>query len=83
MQDEELAAIDKPAGAGRTLLASAIGLVYFSPVIWMVLAAFKTRADALAVNFQEVVHSVPTGKAEVVEASAIRGTECTVTRMRS
>jgi hypothetical protein len=35
------------------------------------------------VNFQEVVHSVPTGKAEVVEASAIRGTECTVTRMRS
>jgi multiple sugar transport system permease protein len=48
IQDEELAAIDKPAGAGRTLLASAIGLVYFSPVIWMVLAAFKTRADALA-----------------------------------
>jgi multiple sugar transport system permease protein len=48
MQDEELAAIDKPAGVGRTLLASTIGLVYFSPVIWMVLAAFKTRADALA-----------------------------------
>ena len=24
-------------------------------------------------NFQEVVHSVPTGEAEVVEASAIRG----------
>ena len=48
MQDEELAVIDRPAGVGRTLLASAIGLIYFSPVIWMVLAAFKTRADALA-----------------------------------
>jgi len=27
------------------------------------------------VSFQEVVHSVPTGKAEGVEASAIRRTE--------
>jgi hypothetical protein len=43
----------------------------------------ETLPRSLAVNFQEVVHSVPTGKAEVVEASAIRGTECTVTRMRS
>jgi hypothetical protein len=31
--------------------------------------------SCLAVNFQEVVHSVPTGKAEGVEASAIRRTE--------
>jgi multiple sugar transport system permease protein len=35
-------------GFGRTLVATLVGLVYFSPVIWMVLAAFKTRADALA-----------------------------------
>jgi hypothetical protein len=35
------------------------------------------------VNFQEVVHPVPTEEAEVVEALAIlRGTEWTFTRMR-
>jgi len=33
------------------------------------------------VNFQEVVHSVPTEDAEVAEASVIRGTEWTFTRM--
>ena len=48
MQDEEPAVIGKPAGLGRTLIAAAVGLVYFSPVIWMILAAFKTRPDALA-----------------------------------
>ena len=38
---------------------------------------------SLAVNFQEVVHPVPTEEAEVVEALAIlRGTEWTFTRMR-
>src|SRR5271168_4646583 len=36
------------AGFGRTLVAGAVGLIYFFPVIWMILAAFKTRADALA-----------------------------------
>ncbi|MGO8798648.1 MAG: carbohydrate ABC transporter permease [Roseiarcus sp.] len=48
MQDEELTATASPAGLGRTLVATLIGLVYFFPVIWMILAAFKTRADALA-----------------------------------
>ncbi|QWW71197.1 hypothetical protein [Rhizobium sp. WYJ-E13] len=40
------------------------------------LAEVKTTIawqDALAVSFQEVVHSVPVGKAEVVEASVIPG----------
>jgi multiple sugar transport system permease protein len=45
-------ASNEPPGAregfGRTLTAGAVGLIYFFPVIWMVLAAFKTRADALA-----------------------------------
>ena len=40
--------LQRTAGFGRTWLAAAIGLVYFFPVIWMILAAFKTRADALA-----------------------------------
>ena len=48
MQDEELASTRNSAGLGRTLMATLIGLVYFFPVIWMILAAFKTRADALA-----------------------------------
>jgi multiple sugar transport system permease protein len=48
MQDEGLASMRRPAGFGRTLVATLIGLVYFFPVIWMILAAFKTRVDALA-----------------------------------
>ncbi|WP_420411041.1 carbohydrate ABC transporter permease [Roseibium sp.] len=38
----------REAGWGRTLVAGAIGLVYFAPVLWIVLTAFKTRQDALA-----------------------------------
>ena len=38
----------RPAGWSRTLGAAAIGLLYFFPVLWMLLAAFKTRQDALA-----------------------------------
>jgi len=36
---------------------------------------------ALAVNFQEVVHSVPTVNAEVAKQRDSRRTEWTVTRM--
>ena len=32
----------------RSAVAFSIGLVYFFPVIWMLLAAFKTRADEMA-----------------------------------
>jgi multiple sugar transport system permease protein len=48
MQDNELAATTRPAGLARALFAALVGLAYFFPVIWMILAAFKTRADALA-----------------------------------
>src|SRR3984885_15723992 len=48
MYDAEFASTHRPAGFRRTLFATLIGLVYFIPVIWMILAAFKTRADALA-----------------------------------
>jgi multiple sugar transport system permease protein len=37
-----------PAGWGRTIGAALVGLIYFIPVLWMILAAFKTRQDALA-----------------------------------
>jgi len=48
MAELEKSATRGPAGLGRTLVAALVGLVYFFPVIWMILAAFKTRADALA-----------------------------------
>jgi multiple sugar transport system permease protein len=47
MRNQELTT-RQSLGFGRTLVATLVGLVYFSPVIWMILAAFKTRADALA-----------------------------------
>ncbi|MBN9511490.1 MAG: carbohydrate ABC transporter permease [Alphaproteobacteria bacterium] len=36
------------AGWGRTLGAAVISLIYFFPVLFIILAAFKTRADVLA-----------------------------------
>jgi multiple sugar transport system permease protein len=48
MRNEDLQSIRGSAGLGRTIAAAVVGLVYFFPVIWMILAAFKTRADALA-----------------------------------
>ena len=37
------------AGWGWTLLAAVISLLYFFPVLWIILTAFKTYDDALAV----------------------------------
>jgi len=37
------------AGWGRTAAAAVVSLIYFFPVLWIILTAFKTRADALAV----------------------------------
>jgi multiple sugar transport system permease protein len=36
------------AGWGRTLAAGIVSLVYFFPVLWIVMTAFKTRIDLLA-----------------------------------
>jgi multiple sugar transport system permease protein len=38
----------REAGWGRSLVAGTVGLIYFSPVFWIILTAFKTRQDALA-----------------------------------
>ena len=37
------------AGWGRTLFATIISLIYFFPVLWIILTAFKSYNDALAV----------------------------------
>ena len=37
------------AGWGWTAFAGIVSLVYFFPVLWIILTAFKTRSDALAV----------------------------------
>lgn len=38
----------REAGWGWTTFAGGIGLIYFFPVLWIVMTAFKTRQDALA-----------------------------------
>ena len=37
------------AGWGRTILAAILSFIYFFPVLWIILTAFKTYEDALAV----------------------------------
>ena len=37
------------AGWGWTLGAGIVSLIYFFPVLWIILTAFKTHTDALAV----------------------------------
>ncbi len=37
------------AGWGYTALTTVVGFIYFFPVFWIILTAFKTRTDALAV----------------------------------
>ena len=37
------------AGWGWTAFVSVISVIYFFPVLWIILTAFKTRTDALAI----------------------------------
>jgi multiple sugar transport system permease protein len=48
MRDEPFALVRRHADLMRGVMALLVGLLYFFPVIWMILAAFKTRPDALA-----------------------------------
>ena len=48
MADDQTGAMEKPAGLASALSAALVGVFYFFPVVWMILAAFKTRQDALA-----------------------------------
>ena len=38
----------REAGWDRTLITGVVGMVYFAPVFWIILNAFKTRQDGLA-----------------------------------
>lgn len=68
------------AGWGYTAVASVVGMIYFFPVFWIILTAFKTRTDALAVppklfftptfeNFTSVFYraSITTGTAQATD----------------
>lgn len=46
----------RPAGLRRAAAATAVGLVYCFPVVWMLLAAIKTRQDTLAVPPKLLFH---------------------------
>jgi len=48
MADRDQSEILQPASWRRTVGATIVGLIYFLPVFWMILAAFKSRIDALA-----------------------------------
>jgi len=37
------------AGWGQTAFAAIVGFIYFFPVLWIILTAFKTRTDALEI----------------------------------
>lgn len=67
-------------GWGQTMMAGFIAAIYFSPVFWMILTAFKTRTDALAIppklfftptfdNFKSVFFDT-TSSGEVVSSGA-------------
>lgn len=49
MRRNDIHPLFRPATWRRSAGAAAVGLIYFVPVIWMLLAGIKTRQDALAV----------------------------------
>ncbi len=68
------------AGWGYTALTALVGCIYFSPVFWIILTAFKTRKDVLAVppklfftptmdNFMSVFYraSISTGNSQATD----------------
>ncbi|NNE80743.1 MAG: carbohydrate ABC transporter permease [Silicimonas sp.] len=68
------------AGWGYTAITGLVGFIYFFPVFWIILTAFKTRTDALAVppklfftptleNFQSVFFraSITTGTSQATD----------------
>src|SRR5271154_2058316 len=83
MPDERRASTRDGAGYRRTLGATLVGVVYFFPVIWMILAAFKTRADALATppkliftptleHFWASLHRISADGARVMDTGLVR-----------
>jgi multiple sugar transport system permease protein len=48
MNDDQDHPLFRPAGWRRSLACACVGLVYFVPVFWMLLASIKTRQDTMA-----------------------------------
>ena len=46
-----VAQTSKYGKSGRTVLAWAVGLLFFFPIFWLVLTSFKTDADAVKPEF--------------------------------
>jgi multiple sugar transport system permease protein len=63
------------AGWGRTLAATIISLIYFFPVLWIIMTAFKTNADALAVPAKFLFTPTLDNFVEVFSRAAFAGAE--------
>jgi multiple sugar transport system permease protein len=65
----------RQAGWGRTGVAGVISLAYFFPVLWIILTAFKTHNDALAIPPTFLFQPTLENFANVFSRSYIKGRE--------
>jgi multiple sugar transport system permease protein len=72
----------REAGWGRTALATLVSLAYFSPVLWIILTAFKTHNDALAIPPKFLFTPTLENFANVFSRSYIAGREAIDTGFR-
>ena len=67
----------RDAGWGRTLFAGIVAFIYFFPVLWIIVTAFKTYNDAMAVPakflFALLLTGVETRTVPVAMAQTIGG----------
>src|SRR6201747_1491914 len=68
------------AGWGRTLGAFIVSFIYFFPVFWIILTAFKTYEDALAVPAKFVFSPTLDNFAQVFNRAYSLGGEAQKTR---
>lgn len=61
------------AGWGRTLVAAVVSLLYFFPVLFIILTAFKTRQDALAIPIKFIFSPTLDNFRSVFVRAAIEG----------
>jgi multiple sugar transport system permease protein len=67
------------AGWGRTAFAAIVSILYFFPVLWIILTAFKTYGDALAVPPKFLFTPTLENFYQVFSRSYIAGTEAQAT----
>ena len=61
------------AGWGRTVVAGLVSFIYFFPVLWIILTAFKSRTDALAVPPKFLFEPTFDNFVKVFERKAVGG----------